>query len=201
MNGVRFLYVVLGLMMIVNVHQVRSEGEISDEEIDDELLNGASSSSEEDDNNNKGIEYYLNAVKGLHQQRKRQEAEPLVASRNSASTPIAALYRRSALNKNFIRFGRSGMMKTASRQVQPTPPVRLMGLNESDGKDEEEQLSHPARPSRSLRSNFIRFGRSFFPSAASRSGATIRRSARAPIARRRMMRLVDLPTSLSSSRR
>lgn len=78
---------------------------------------------------------------------------------------------------------------------------RLMGLNESDGKDEEEQLSHPARPSRSLRSNFIRFGRSFFPSAASRSGATIRRSARAPIARRRMMRLVDLPTSLSSSRR
>lgn len=128
MNGLRFLYVVLGLMMIVNVHQVRSDGEISDEEIDDELLNGASSSSEEDDNHNKGIEYYLNAVKGLHQQRKRQEAEPLVASRNSASTPIAALYRRSALNKNFIRFGRSGMMKTASRQVQPTPPVRYIAF-------------------------------------------------------------------------
>ncbi|KAI9562594.1 putative FMRFamide perprohormone [Daphnia sinensis] len=199
MNGLRFLYVVLGLMMIVNVHQVRSDGEISDEDIDDELLNGAASSSEEDDNN-KGIEYYLNAVKGLHQQRKRQEAESLVASRNSASTPIATLYRRSALNKNFIRFGRSGMMKTVSRQVQPTPPVRLMGLNESDGKDEEEQLSYPARPSRSLRSNFIRFGRSFFPSAASRSAATVHRSARAPIARRRMTSLVDLPTSLSSSR-
>ena len=76
---------------------------------------------------------------------------------------------------------------------------RLMGLNESDSKDEERSF-HPVRPSRSLRSNFIRFGRSFFPTS-NRWGETVRRFARTPSAGRHMMSLVDLPVSSSVSRR
>ena len=129
---------IFGLMMIVNVRQVRPDDETSEEEFDEDpaFLSGggsavgssSSSSSEEDDtynNNSKGIEFYLNAMKDLHRQSKRQEAEP--ASRSGATAPIAALYRRSALNKNFIRFGRSGggMVKTVSHQLQqPTQPIR-----------------------------------------------------------------------------
>jgi hypothetical protein len=139
MNGLRFLMLIFGLMMIVNVRQVRPDDETSEEEFDDDpaFLSGggsavgssSSSSSEEDDtynNNNKGIEFYLNAMKDLHRQSKRQEAVP-PASRSGATAPIAALYRRSALNKNFIRFGRSGggMVKTVSHQLQqPTQPIR-----------------------------------------------------------------------------
>ena len=126
---------ILGLMMIVSVRQVRPDDETSEE--DGEFLSGgaggrsvdessSSSSSSEEDDNSKGIEFYLNAMKDLHRQNKRQEAEPLVVARSGASAPIAALYRRSALNKNFIRFGRSGggMMKTVSHQLQPTQPIR-----------------------------------------------------------------------------
>jgi hypothetical protein len=76
---------------------------------------------------------------------------------------------------------------------------RLMGLNESDSKDEERSF-HPVRPSRSLRSNFIRFGRSFFPTS-NRWGETVRRFSRTPSAGRHMMSLVDLPVSSSVSRR
>jgi hypothetical protein len=77
--------------------------------------------------------------------------------------------------------------------------LRLMGLNESDSGKDEERSFHPARPSRSLRSNFIRFGRSFFPTS-NRWGETVRRSARrTPSAGRQMMSLVHLPGS--SSRR
>ncbi|XP_046637317.1 uncharacterized protein LOC124315587 [Daphnia pulicaria] len=211
MNGLRFLMLILGLMTIVNVGQVRPDDETSEEDVDDEnflsgsaaaVAAGSSDSAEEDDNNNKGIELYLSAMKDLYRQSKRQEAEPLVSSRSGASAPIAALYRRSALNKNFIRFGRSGggVIKTdVSRQMQPTQPIRLMGLNESDSGKDGERSFHPARPSRSLRSNFIRFGRSFFPTS-NRWGETVRRSARrSPSAGRQMMSLVHLPGS--SSRR
>ncbi|EFX67846.1 putative FMRFamide perprohormone [Daphnia pulex] len=211
MNGLRFLMLILGLMMIVG--QVRPDDETSEEDVDDEnflsgsnaaAAAGSSDSAEEDDDNNNnkgGIELYLSAMKDLYRQSKRHEAEPLVSSRSGASAPIAALYRRSALNKNFIRFGRSGggVMKTdVSRQMQP---IRLMGLNESDSGKDEERSFHPARPSRSLRSNFIRFGRSFFPTS-NRWGETVRRSARrTPSAGRQMMSLVDLPASSSSSSR
>jgi hypothetical protein len=134
MNGLRFLMLILGLMTIVNVGQVRPDDETSEEDVDDENFlsgsaAGSSDSAEEDDNNNKGIELYLSAMKDLYRQSKRQEAEPLVSSRSGASAPIAALYRRSALNKNFIRFGRSGggVMKTdVSRQMQPTQPIRYI---------------------------------------------------------------------------
>jgi hypothetical protein len=134
MNGLRFLMLILGLMTIVNVGQVRPDDETSEEDVDDENFlsgsaAGSSDSAEEDDNNNKGIELYLSAMKDLYRQSKRQEAEPLVSSRSGASAPIAALYRRSALNKNFIRFGRSGggVIKTdVSRQMQPTQPIRYI---------------------------------------------------------------------------
>lgn len=138
MNGLRFLMLILGLMMIVNVGQVRPDDETSEEDVDDEnflsssaaaVAAGSSDSAEEDDNNNKGIELYLSAMKDLYRQSKRNEAEPLVSSRSGASTPIAALYRRSALNKNFIRFGRSsgGVIKTdVNRQMQPTQPIRYI---------------------------------------------------------------------------
>lgn len=115
MNGLRLCFI-FGLVMIVNISQVCSE--TSDE--DDEFLGYSSS----EDQTDKGIEYYLNAIKGLHQQQKRQEIEPFVASLKSESTPMAVLHRRSALNKNFIRFGRNGMMNTAGRQLQPTTPIR-----------------------------------------------------------------------------
>ena len=67
LNGLRFLMLIFGLMMIVNVRQVRPDDETSEEEFDEDpaFLSGggsavgssSSSSSEEEDthNNNKGI--------------------------------------------------------------------------------------------------------------------------------------------------
>lgn len=84
----------------------------------------------------RGIEIYLNAIRELQAMRdkqkgqvqlespasyvlsKRQEAAPVVVSTRPGS--VSALYRRSALNKNFIRFGRSGYKP---RQNQPSSVI------------------------------------------------------------------------------
>ncbi len=116
----RFL-LIFGLVMIMTTGLVRPD---PDDESDE-----SATSSEED----RGIEFYLNALRDMQQQQeeqqqldsplfdvKKREENPSFAVTSRSGSPAAVLYRRSALNKNFIRFGRSGFKPRQTQSTQPT---------------------------------------------------------------------------------
>lgn len=134
------LLLILGLVMMVTVRLVRPDEaldsvagqELIDDAIaavDDDIITTADA--DQQDEKVLAATIYLNAIRELQaikdkqlldsppQFNKRQEAEPIVASRTGSVSP---LYRRSALNKNFIRFGRSGYK---NRQTQTSQPSTL----------------------------------------------------------------------------
>ena len=112
MSNGRFL-LIFGLVLITSTGLVRSETSSAEED-------PISSDEAEDDRG--GVQLLLDAIRDLKQQHQMDspavvnkrvvEAAPSVAVRSGS--PAAALYRRSALNKNFIRFGRSGYQPTQS---------------------------------------------------------------------------------------
>ena len=117
------LLLAFGLMMIVTVRLVRPS-ESSEYELDDNSDN----SSEEDGAVDPLLKSIRDRLEALHpspldsplELKKREEAAPTAAIGRSSAA--ASLYRRSALNKNFIRFGRSGFKP---RQMHPTEPVNI----------------------------------------------------------------------------